>query len=105
MAEYEGQRLGNYTLVRQLGRGGFSSVYLGEHIYLKTQAAIKVVNTHLTSESVESFQQEGRIIAHLIHPNIVRVLEFGAEKDAFYLIMDYAPNGTLRQRHPKGTRV
>ena len=38
----EGQQLGNYRLVRLLGQGGFADVYLGEHIYLGTSAAIKV---------------------------------------------------------------
>jgi serine/threonine protein kinase len=42
-------------------------------------------------------------IAHLEHPHIVRVLEFGVEDTTPYLIMSYAPGGTLRTRHPKGT--
>jgi serine/threonine protein kinase len=37
-----------------------------------------------------------------VHPNIVRVLDFGVEDDIPFLVMDYAPNGTLRQRHPRG---
>ncbi|MBV9709431.1 MAG: serine/threonine protein kinase, partial [Ktedonobacteraceae bacterium] len=35
-----GQRLGNYTIIQLLGQGGFAEVYLGEHIYLKSQAAV-----------------------------------------------------------------
>ena len=41
--DYVGQRLGNYRLIRQLGQGGFAEVYLGEHIHLKTQAAVEEV--------------------------------------------------------------
>ena len=41
MANRVGQQLGNYRLNRVLGKGGFAEVYLGEHIYLKTPAAIK----------------------------------------------------------------
>ncbi len=41
-----GQQLGNYRLIRLLGAGGFAEVYLGEHIHLGTQAAIKVLSTY-----------------------------------------------------------
>ncbi len=106
MADRTGQKLGNYLLTRSLGQGGFAEVYLGQHIYLKTQAAIKVLMTQLSGEDdTESFLNEARTIANLIHPNIVRVLEFGIDDKTPYLVMDYAPNGTMRQRYPKKTRV
>ena len=105
MADRVGQQLGNYRLIRVLGEGGFAEVYLGEHIYLKTQAAIKVLKTRVIQEDMESFLTEARTIAKLVHPQIVRVLEFGVEGEVPFLVMDYAPNGTLRQRHPKGTRL
>ena len=105
MADHSGQKLGNYRLLRLLGKGGFADVYLGEHIYLKTAAAIKVLHTQLTSEDMEGFLNEARTIAHLVHPHIVRVTDFGIEGETPFLVMDYAPNGTLRQRHPKGTQL
>jgi len=105
MADRVGQQLGNYQLIRLLGEGGFAEVYLGEHIHLGTQAAIKVLHTQLTSEDVDKFRTEARTIARLIHPNIVRVLEFGVEGKTPFLVMDYATNGTLRQRHPKGVSL
>ena len=101
-----GKRFGNYTLVRLLGQGGFASVYLGEHIYLKTYAAIKVLHAQLSEHEREGFLNEARTVAGLKHPHIVRVLEFGVEDGKVpYLVMDFAAHGTLRQRHPKGTRV
>lgn len=103
MIDYVGQQLGNYYLTRLLGEGGFAQVYLGEHIYLNTQAAIKVLHTKLTSDDVEWFRTEARTIARLIHPNIVRVLDFGVQDKTPFLVLDYAPQGTLRQRHPRGT--
>jgi len=103
MAERVGQHLGNYRLISLLGEGGFAEVYLGEHIHLGTQAAIKILHTQLTSNELEQFRLEARTIAHLEHPHIVRVLDFGIEGKTPYLVMSYAPNGTLRQRHPKGT--
>jgi len=105
MSDRVGQQLGNYRLVRLLGQGGFADVYLGEHIYLKTPAAIKVLQTRLVQDDLQVFLKEARSIANLIHPNIVRVLEFGVEGDLPFLVMDHAANGTLRQRHPKGTQV
>jgi predicted ATPase/class 3 adenylate cyclase/DNA-binding CsgD family transcriptional regulator len=103
MTDYVGQQLGNYRLIRLLGKGSFAEVYLGEHIHLSTQAAIKVLHTQLTSDDVDKFRNEARIIARLVHPHIVRILEFGVEGKTPFLVMDYAPHGTLRQRHPKGT--
>ena len=99
------RQLGNYRLIRLLGEGGFAEVYLGEHVYLKTYAAIKVLQTQLASDKQEAFLAEARSIARLKHPNIVRVLEFGVENNTPFLVMDYAPNGSLRQQHPGGTRL
>jgi serine/threonine protein kinase len=105
MSERVGQKFGNYRLIRLLGEGGFAEVYLGEHIYLHTRAAIKILHTQLIGKEVELFYREARTVAHLVHSHIVRVLEFGTEGIVPFLVMDYAPNGTLRQRHPKGVLV
>src|SRR5947208_85833 len=102
MVEYVGQQLSNYRLIRLLGEGGFAEVYLGEHVYLGTQTAIKVLHTQLVGEDMDKFRTEARTIAHLEHPHIVRILDFGVEGKTPFLVMSYAPNGTLRQRQPKG---
>jgi serine/threonine protein kinase len=54
---------------------------------------------------MEQFRTEARTIAYLEHPHIVRILEFGLEGKTPFLVMSYAPNGTLRQRHPKGVSL
>lgn len=100
MSERVGQQLGNYQLIRLLGRGGFADVYLGHHIHLNTQAAIKILHTQLESKNIEQFRAEARTLAHLIHPRIVRLLDFGIVDAVPYLIMDYASNGSLRQQYP-----
>src|SRR5258708_14099577 len=105
MVDGVAQQLGYYRLVGLLGQGGFADVYLGEHVYLETQGAIKVLQTQLAREDMEQFRLEACIIARLEHPHIVRVLDFGVEERTPFLVMSYAPNGTLRTRHPKGTRV
>src|SRR5438128_842571 len=105
MSDRVGQQLGNYQLLHLIGRGNFTDVYLGEHLHLNTQAAIKVLHTRLTSAESEKLRTEARTMARLAHPHIIRVLEFGVEDSIPFLVMEYAPNGTLRQRHPKGSRV
>jgi len=100
-----GEQLGNYRLIRLLGRGNFADVFLGEHIYLQTQAAIKVLHEQMTSSDVDRFLTEARTIAHLRHPHIIQVLDYGVENATPFLAMDYAPHGNLCQRHPKGTRL
>ena len=100
-----GERIGNYRLIHLLGSGGFADVYLGEHLHLGSYAAIKVLHTKLINEQLEQFRQEARILAHLLHPHIVSVLDFDVQNMIPFLVMSYAPGGTLRQRHPKGSRV
>jgi WD40 repeat protein len=100
-----GQQLGNYQLIQLLGRGSFADVYLGEHVHLTTQAAIKVLDMRLTDDDMSDFLKEARIIARLKHPSIIQVLEFGVERNIPFLVMEYAPNGSLRGRFPKGSRL
>ncbi|GHO49444.1 WD40 repeat domain-containing serine/threonine protein kinase [Ktedonospora formicarum] len=100
-----GQQLGNYRLGRMLGRGGFAEVYLADHVHLNTQVAVKILSTRLTEDDVQEFRREAQLLASLVHPRIVRVLDFGVEDGSPYLVMDYAPNGTLRRAHPKGSRL
>src|SRR5215470_4983346 len=99
----EGQQLGNYRLLRLLGRGGFAEVYLGEHVYLKRRAALKVLHTSLEDEDIDPFLTEAQLLARLNHPHIVRVHDFAVEQGTPFLAMDYALHGTLRQRHPRGS--
>ncbi|MBV9691313.1 MAG: PQQ-binding-like beta-propeller repeat protein [Ktedonobacteraceae bacterium] len=105
MADRMGQQFGNYRLIHLLGHGGFAEVYLGEHIYLGTQAAIKILHTQLAREDMESFRREASTVAQLVHPHIVRVFDFGIERATPFLVMDYAPSGSARMRHPKGVPI
>ncbi len=81
MTNLIGKHLGNYRLTHLLGSGGFAAVYLGEHVHLKNQAAIKVLHqVQLSSDESEKFIGEARTIAKLKHPNIIGVLEFGIQE-------------------------
>jgi eukaryotic-like serine/threonine-protein kinase len=107
MVNRVGQQLGNYRLTLMLSTGGFAEVYLAEHIHLGTQAAIKILIQQL---DVQKFYEEARNIARLVHPNIVRLLDFGVDDKGGtdktpFMIMDYAPNGTVADKFPEGKQV
>ncbi len=104
MKRQERQRLGNYWMIELLGRGGFADVYLGEHKSLRTLAAIKVLNGRPTSEKLEQFLTEASITAKLPHRHIVQVFDFDEESSSPFLVMQYAPNGSLEARH-RGERL
>jgi|SRR5579875_1222746 predicted ATPase/DNA-binding CsgD family transcriptional regulator len=105
MIERTEQRLGNYRLLRLLGKGAFSDVYLGEHMYLSTPVAIKVLRSQVDSPTLNDFLTEARNISHLIHPHIIRVLDFAMEGEIPFLVMDYAPHGSLGDMYPVGSVV
>jgi serine/threonine protein kinase len=104
MSDRIGQQLGNYRLKHLLGRGGFAEVYLGEHVKLKKKyAAIKVLHTLIADEELERFQQEAQMISDLQHAHIIRILDFDVQAGMPFIVMDYAPNASLRKQHPAGT--
>ncbi len=105
MADRVGQQLGNYHLIRLIGSGNFGEVYLGEHVYLKTRTAIKVLQRRAANNDMQAFLTEAQTVAHLEHPHIVRIMDFGITANTPFLVMSYAPNGELRRRHPPGTRL
>ncbi len=99
MAINLGQLLGNYKLISPLGEGGYAEVYKGEHIHLGTHVAIKVLKTIITGDAIEKFLTEARTIASLEHPNIIRVRDFAIHEGVPFLVMDYAPKGSLKDSH------
>lgn len=102
----ENATLGNYRVLRLIGDGGFARVYLGEHLYLKTYAAIKVPKLQLDATDLEDFLNEARRGVGLRHPNVLRALECGVEGGTQpYIVMEYAPGGSVRTRYPAGTSL
>jgi tetratricopeptide (TPR) repeat protein len=109
---YLGQKLGNYLLVKLIGQGGFGSVYLGEHADPnEPPVAIKVLSTHrlVHPTQMEDFRQqflnEAQTLEKLKHPHIVPILGHGAKDEVPFLVMPYAPNGTLREACPPNIPV
>jgi serine/threonine protein kinase len=101
MDDYTGRQIGHYRILRQLGKGSFATAYLAEHLYIEKLAAIKILHISINAQSYQEFQAEARINARLDHPHIIRLLDFGFHQQTPYLVMEYAPNGTLRQLYPK----
>ncbi|HEY4384470.1 MAG TPA: serine/threonine-protein kinase, partial [Ktedonobacteraceae bacterium] len=95
-------QIGNYRLLTLLSSGHDASLYLAEHIYLKTHALLKIYKVRLQTSDQEGFLTEIRAVARLVHPHITKVLEFGVEKNIPFLVLSYTPGGSLRQRHPTG---
>ena len=93
MVNLVGQQFGQYRLTRLLGRGRFADVYLGEQIYLASQAAIKVLSAPLASEAHSGFLDEARTLVSLAHPRIIRLLDYGGQEQTPFLVMEYAPSG------------
>lgn len=90
-----------YRLVREVGRGGMSTVYLAEQVALGREVALKVMSPHALGDEISRrrFENEVRTIARLEHPNIVRIHELGRTRDALpYYSMPHLARGHLAGR-------
>ena len=104
-----GQRFGSFELIQFLGRGGFAEVYLGQNMRLHNQkAAIKILEKERVLQNSEAFEKEAGIIATLSHPHIVKMYDYNFYSNVTmtltlvpYIIMEYAPKGSLRKKHPR----
>ncbi|HEV7506513.1 MAG TPA: serine/threonine-protein kinase [Thermoanaerobaculia bacterium] len=88
----EGQRVGPYRVVREIGRGGMGAVYLAARAdeEFDQRVALKLVGTGSATEIVRRFRAERQILAHLDHPNIAKLLDGGTAEDGRpYFVMEY----------------
>ncbi len=90
-----------YELERPLGKGGLGTVWLVRHRMLDTLFALKTLDPKVAEERpefVKRFVREAKIASKIRHPNLVAVHDAGydAEKDIYYLVMDYVAGGTVR---------
>ena len=100
MANWTGKQIGKYEIKELLGRGGMGAVYQAYHPALERDVAIKLIHTHLAGEpdAVERFRREARVVAALRHPGIIQIFDFDVEGDAFYMVMEYVPGESLKER-------
>jgi eukaryotic-like serine/threonine-protein kinase len=94
-----GRRLGDYHLLRRLGRGGMADVYLAEQESLGRKVAFKVLKHHLAADPsyVRRFLHEARAAASLIHTNIVQVHEVGCLDGIHFMVQEYVEGQNLKQ--------
>ncbi|HEX7735186.1 MAG TPA: serine/threonine-protein kinase [Ktedonobacteraceae bacterium] len=101
-----GQYIGGCRVLRLLGRGNSSEVFLGEHPGLSQPVAVKLLHAWTAERDIQRFLTQAAMLSKLDHPHIIHIYDFGlTDDDVPYLIMSYAPYGTLRQRYPRGTRL
>ncbi|HEX4713597.1 MAG TPA: serine/threonine-protein kinase [Ktedonobacteraceae bacterium] len=99
------QKIGSYRLLSVIGHGGFADVYLAEHTYLQTRVALKIFRARPNDEQMEIFLAQTRKLARLQHAHILPILACNVQNGCPFLVMPYAPGGTLRQRYPRGSHV
>lgn len=93
-----GTRLGEYELIRPIGRGGMGVVYQAEHVVLGSSAAVKLLPTGLNRPKLrERFQREASAAARMHHPNIVRVFDYGVHGETRYYVMELVEGCGLNQ--------
>ncbi len=97
--DLSGKRLGNYQLLRRLGRGGMADVYLAEQLSLGRQVAFKVLKRSLAEDEayVQRFHNEARAAASLVHANIVQIHEVGCVDSVHFIAQEYVPGQNLKQ--------
>lgn len=101
-----GQSIGGCRIQRLLGQGRFSEVYLGQHPKLNYPVAVKLLHAWTGEREVQRFLTQAAMLSKLDHPHIIHIYDFGlTDDDIPYLVVSYAPCGTLRQRYPRGTRL
>src|SRR5688572_6949963 len=87
----QGQDLGDFTLLEEIGRGGMGVVYRALQRPLRRIVAVKVLPASfaLTERQIERFSREARAAAKLTHPNLVTVLTVGEERGVRFFAMEY----------------
>ncbi len=101
---HRGFFLGRYKLLGQVGSGGMSTVYLGEHVVMQRRVAIKVLPKQRVTDTsyLARFHREARAAAALDHPNIVRAYDVDNDGNTHYMVMEYVDGRDLQQTVKRG---
>ncbi|XP_062850258.1 serine/threonine-protein kinase MARK2 isoform X2 [Trichomycterus rosablanca] len=92
----EQPHIGNYRLLKTIGKGNFAKVKLARHVLTGKEVAVKIIDkTQLNSTSLQKLFREVRIMKLLNHPNIVKLFEVIETEKTLYLVMEYASGGEV----------
>lgn len=103
MSEKAPEKIGKYRVIRELGRGATSCVYLCEDAFRSREVAVKVVKSAAGADSdlnrryKRVFMNEAALAGKLNHPHIVAIFDAASEDDMSYLVMEHVDGGTLDQ--------
>jgi len=105
MEDLTGRQFGPYQIVAPLGEGGMAAVYKAYQPAMERYVAMKVLPRHLADDTqfVARFQREAKLLAHLQHPHILPVFDYGQAEGYTYIVMPLVQTGTLTdtlQRSP-----
>ncbi len=100
MGDRVGQTINGYTFKRLLGSGGQSEVYLAHHDKYENDIVVRGTLPEFAqdSEAVKRFQIEATIFFRLKHPNIVPLLDYWRDEEGTWLVQEYMPGGSLRDK-------
>ncbi|XP_026165242.1 serine/threonine-protein kinase MARK1 isoform X3 [Mastacembelus armatus] len=88
--------IGNYRLLKTIGKGNFAKVKLARHVLTGREVAVKIIDkTQLNPTSLQKLFREVRIMKILNHPNIVKLFEVIETEKTLYLVMEYASGGEV----------
>src|SRR4030042_5212235 len=99
MEDLTGRQLGPYQIVAPLGEGGMAAVFRAYQPGMERYVALKVLPRHFADDPEFSarFQREARILAHLQHPHILPVFDYGQVEGYSFIVMPFVPSGTLTE--------
>ncbi len=97
--DLSGRQIGDYRLLRRLGRGAMADVYLAEQLSLRRQVAFKILKRELAKDAtyVRRFQMEAQAAAALVHAHIVQIHEVGCVDGIQYIAQEYVAGQNLRE--------
>lgn len=90
---------GRYKIVEVIAHGGMGTLYHAVDTILDRDVALKILHPHYCKDEVfrQRFHREARAMARLDHPNIIRIFDFSDRQDELFLVMEYFPEGDLKQ--------
>lgn len=98
-ADLSGRQLGDFRLLRRLGRGAMAEVYLAEQCRLRRRVAVKILRPELADDQtyLKRFEREAQAAASLVHANIVQIHEVGHLDRLHFIVQEYVQGQNLHE--------